>query len=267
MIEVGNGPPLVLIPGIQGRWEWMEPLVRDLSRRFRVLTFTLAGEWRSDHRFDPRLGFDSYIVQVDRALEEAGVTSAIVCGVSYGGLIGVRYAALRPDRTRQLVLVSALPPDYTPDARFRFYERAPWLLLPVFCVDAACRASRELRAAFPRRMSRLGFEVAQGLRVLSAPASPARMRDRLELLRSVDFLTDAARVQAHTLLVTGDPGLDRTVPIELSTRYLGVLRHAEHEVLKQTGHLGSVTRPAALTDLVCRFVARDETAAASRRAG
>ena len=31
MIDVGNGPPLVLIPGMQGRWEWMQPTVNALA--------------------------------------------------------------------------------------------------------------------------------------------------------------------------------------------------------------------------------------------
>ena len=35
----GSGPPLVLVPGMQGRWEWMTPTVEALARRFRVGTF------------------------------------------------------------------------------------------------------------------------------------------------------------------------------------------------------------------------------------
>ena len=40
----GNGPPLVLVPGMQGRWEWMTPTVEALARRFRVGTYSLCGE-------------------------------------------------------------------------------------------------------------------------------------------------------------------------------------------------------------------------------
>lgn len=264
MIDIGTGLPLVLVPGLQGRWEWMRPLVDALSRRFRVITFTLAGEWGSDEPFDSSLGFDTYLAQIDRALARACVPSAVICGVSYGGLIALRYAARRPERTRQLVLVSALPPDYEPDARFRFYRRAPWLLLPVFCLDSIARTAPEVRAALPTHWSRVQFDFAQVLRVLRAPTSPARMRRRLELLGSVDFASDAAAVKAHTLLVTGERGLDRTVPFDLSARYLRTLRHAEHAVLDRTGHLGCVTRPSALADLIADFVDRDE-AASSRR--
>ena len=44
IIDVGAGRPIVLIPGIQGRWEWMQPAVAALAVRFRVITFSLLGE-------------------------------------------------------------------------------------------------------------------------------------------------------------------------------------------------------------------------------
>jgi 3-oxoadipate enol-lactonase len=258
MIDVGTGPPLVLIPGIQGRWEWMYPFVAALAQRFRVLSFTLAGEWTSRQPLDPRLGFDSFIVQVDRILEHYGVESATICGVSYGGLIATRYAALRPDRTRHLVLVSALPPDYEPDQRFQFYARSPALMLPIFFVDSARRAAPELRAAFPRWSARVRFQVAQSLRVLSAPASPNRMRDRMRLLAGVDLVPDAGRVRAPALLITGSDGLDRTVPVELTRRYLACLGQCEVAELENTGHLGTVTRPDRLAAMIAGYVDRTQ---------
>ena len=44
MLDVGTGPPLVLIPGIQGRWEWMKPSIDALAREYRVITMSLPGE-------------------------------------------------------------------------------------------------------------------------------------------------------------------------------------------------------------------------------
>ena len=56
VIDRGSGPALVLVPGLQGRCEWMLPAVNALSRDFRVVTFTLAGDWGSRQRFNPDLG-------------------------------------------------------------------------------------------------------------------------------------------------------------------------------------------------------------------
>jgi hypothetical protein len=40
----GSGPPLVLIPRLEGRWEYMRAAADALARSFRVVTFSLAGE-------------------------------------------------------------------------------------------------------------------------------------------------------------------------------------------------------------------------------
>jgi pimeloyl-ACP methyl ester carboxylesterase len=255
MIDVGNGPPLVLIPGLQGRWEWMRPTVNALARTFRVLSFTLAGDWGSRVKFDERLGFDNFIVQIDRVLDEAGVDSADFCGVSYGGLIAVRYAALRPRRVRHLVLASALPPDYEADERYAFYRRAPMLLLPVFALASAHRASPELRAALPTLRARLSL-VPQALRVMAAPPWPGHMKRRMELIRTVDFLADVRRVRAPALAITGEPDLDRTVPVQLTRRYIDCLPGTEHVILDRTGHMGTVTRPVEFASIVSSFVSR-----------
>lgn len=257
MIDTGSGPPLVFVPGIQGRWEWMRPSIVALARSFRVLSFTLAGERTSRHPFDPALGFDNFVAQIDRVLAEAGVESAVVCGVSYGGLIAMRYAGLRPRRVRTLVLVSALPPGYVPERRVRFYSRSPRLLLPVFCVDAIRRSRAEIRIAVPDWRERLHFSAAQARRILTAPVSPRVMAERVRLLSNVDFETTAARVTAPSLVVTGERGLDRVVPVEQTLRYVDLLPQAEVATLRRTGHLGTVTRPDEFAAIVDTFVRKN----------
>ena len=41
--------------------------------------------------FDDRSGFDCYVRQIGDALDALGLESAIVCGISYGGLIAATY--------------------------------------------------------------------------------------------------------------------------------------------------------------------------------
>ena len=51
VMDLGHGEPVVIVPGIQGRWEWMRPGVEALAERCRVLTFSLGDE--------PTRGYDS----------------------------------------------------------------------------------------------------------------------------------------------------------------------------------------------------------------
>jgi pimeloyl-ACP methyl ester carboxylesterase len=201
-------------------------------------------------------------------LDEAGLASAAICGVSYGGLIAMRYAARRPGRVDRLILASALPPDYQLDARFRFYRRAPTLLMPLFAIESAHRVSPELRAALPTVRDRLRM-FPQALRVMRAPVWPPHMRRRMELIGTVDFMTDVRQIHVPTLAITGEPGLDRTVPVELTRRYLSLLPGCEHVVLARSGHMGTATRPREFAALVSEFARRTTPAdpEPARRAG
>ena len=47
IFDRGSGPAVIVIPGIQGRWEWMRPGIDALSASCRVVTFSLWVEpWR-----------------------------------------------------------------------------------------------------------------------------------------------------------------------------------------------------------------------------
>jgi pimeloyl-ACP methyl ester carboxylesterase len=256
LMDAGNGPAVLVIPGLQGRWEWMGAGLQALARRTRVITFSLADEPSSGAQFDPARGFENFVGQVDRALEQTRVGSAVICGVSYGGLIALRYAATRPERAGGLVLASALPPGYHLDRRARFYLSSPGLLFPLFCVDAAWRARAETCAALPALGDRNRFRRSQVRAVLTKPTSPYRMARRLHLVEHEDFASDAARVRCPALVITGERELDRVVPVESTRQYTRLLRDVEAAHLGRTGHLGIVTRPQAFADLVARFVER-----------
>jgi pimeloyl-ACP methyl ester carboxylesterase len=253
MIDRGRGTPIVLIPGLQGRWEWMRPAVDALARQHRVIAFSLCDERSSPFPCDPARAFENYIEQVDLALDRAGVDRAVIAGVSYGGLIASEFAARRPHRVDALVLASALHASWTPDPRQQRYLDAPLLMSPMFVATAPGRMRPELMAAMPSIASRLRFTAAYGARVVLAPTSPARMARRIAWAKSHHF-ADPRRVKAPALLVTGEPGLDRVVPVDVSRRYLADLDRAEHVVLKRTGHLGVVTRPEAFAGVLERFM-------------
>src|SRR6476661_7237325 len=98
MYDRGTGPPLIVIPGVQGRWEWLAPALRELGAHFRTISYTLCGDFGATQKYERALGFDNYLRQLDSIFVKAGVERAALCGVSYGGLIALRYAAMRPER-------------------------------------------------------------------------------------------------------------------------------------------------------------------------
>jgi len=253
IIDRGSGIPVVMVPGIQGRWEWMAPAVDALAARCRVITFSLGDEPSSGFALDPARGVENFLSQIAAVLDRAGLSQAVLMGVSYGGPIATEFAVRHPDRVSALMLVSALPPDWQPDRRARFYLRAPRLLSPLFLVDAPIRAQREIRAALPALGPRLRFSARQTSTLLRCFISPSRMAMRLKWLGEFQF-SDPSRFLNPVMIITGEPGLDRVVRPELTRRYLEALPHARYEVLHGTGHLGVSTKPDEFSAMVRRFL-------------
>src|SRR5262249_43319170 len=251
VIDLGSGPPLVLIPGLQGRWEYMRGAVDALSRFFRVITFSLEGT-----------DYDSYADQVARALDEAGVDRAVVCGVSFGGLIAVRFASRHAARCAVLVLASTPRPALTLRPRHQVYLKAPWLLGPLFLAETPLRLHREIGVAIPERGARRRFAWDALRTLLSAPLPLGAMAARGRMVTTDAVAADCARITAPTLLITGEAHLDYVVPVAGSAEYVRLIPQARHTVLASTGHLGSITRPREFTALVRDFVQGHRDAAA-----
>ena len=254
IIDRGSGEPIVVIPGVQGRWEWMTPGIDALAKRGRVITFSLADEPSSGADFDDAAGFWNYVEQVRNALDQSGIDKAAICGVSYGGLVAGAFAARCPGRAASLILVSALPPSWRPDARVSFYLRAPWLLSPLFCL-ASGRLYREFATAQDTWWSGVTSACGAGVNVLQHMFHPSRMARRVHLLSSVFGIeAELPRVKVPTLIVTGEESLEQVVSPRLTREYHAIWPHARVETLPRTGHLGMITRPDEFAALVSAFV-------------
>ena len=256
MIAVGEGTPLVMVPGIQGRWEWQRPALDALSRRCRAVTYSLCGEPGTGCRLSIKDGFDAHVRQLDHVLDRFGLDRVALCGVSFGGWVSLRYAARRPERVSSLILASAPAPRFRPDARHLRYMRAPWLFLPAFLVTSRTRLRPEVLTALPDTGQRRRLARRQLAEMGRCPISPAAMAKRMRLAMNEDFVADCAQIAAPTMVLTGESGLDRIVPAESTREYLRLIPHAVSAELPATGHIGLITKPEAWADLVLGFVER-----------
>jgi pimeloyl-ACP methyl ester carboxylesterase len=251
IVDRGSGPPLVLIPGLQGRWEYMRPAVEALSASFRVLTFSLGSE-----------DLNGYARQVAALMTAARIERATICGVSFGGLIALRFAAQNPARCDALVLVSTPGPMLRLRRRHEIYVRAPWVFGPLFLAETPWRLRPEIWTAIPDARARRGFLLRALQTVMSAPVSLSRMAARARMISIDDVRPDCARITAPTLIVTGERDLDHVVPVDGSCEYLQLIPDSRAMVLERTGHLGSITRPDAFAAIVRAFTEGHRDAAA-----
>ena len=249
MIDTGTGSPLVVVPGIQGRWEWMHPAIVTLSRRHRVLTYSLSRTMSYGQ------GFDHFVEQLNQILDTAELEQATICGVSYGGLIALRYAARHPHRVSSLILVSTPGPSWKPNYQVERYLQLPHLLFPAFVARGPSSLWHEIARAHDTLPACLAFSLKHTFRVVTAPCSPTQMAERIRLLKGTNFETDCLKVTAPTLVITGEPRLDRVVSVNSTKEFLHLIPHAVGATLDRTGHIGLISRPEDFAEIVEPFVA------------
>jgi len=261
MIDKGHGPLVILIPGIQGRCEWMMPTIEALAVGHRVMSFSL-GDTEPVH--DDWFGVWSRTI--DQLIDQAHERNAVLIGVSFGGVIATRYAARRAERVRALVLCSTPPPGWKLDARQQRDVRHPRLALPGFVIRACTRLGPEIlkaRASWPLRF-RLAIEYAR--RAVTARVAPRSMSRWIQAWVATDTRPDCERIQAPTLVVTGEPHLERVVPVAATREYLKLIPGARYTVLPETGHVGTITKPFRFAEIVGRFLATVDQEAAAKSA-
>jgi len=244
MIDRGQGSPIVLIPGIQGRCEWMGPAIDALAARHRVLSFSLS----------EGTNFDGWLQKIDAILDAAGLARATVVGISFGGVIAAHYAAHRPHRVSALVVASAPSPRWRPAPRVAKEIEHPLRTLPLFVARAPIRLGPEVIAAFPTWRARLWFGLGYGARAAIWRINPRAMAGWIKAWMATDVADGCSRIVAPTLVIMGEPALDRVVPVASTLDYLTLIRGARAVTLAGTGHVGYVSKPREFATLVSDFV-------------
>jgi 3-oxoadipate enol-lactonase len=253
-VERGSGEPLIFVPGIQGRWEYMRPALDALAETHRVITFPLCDEPAAHAPFHREHGFDGYVAHVASVLDALEIERAAICGISFGGLIALRFAATLPARTSALVLASTPGPRFHLKKRHRLYARLPWLFGAVFAAESPSRIRAEMKAALPNESERREFMRRQVLTFRDAPLSASRMARRALLIESYDRAADCPGVTCPTLVVHGEPSLDYVVDANETASYAQLIPGARLVMMERTGHLGSITDPRRFADIVSSFL-------------
>ena len=253
VFDRGSGPPVVVVPGLQGRWEWARPALRRLASTCRAISYSLSGDFGSGRRARRELGFDDYVHQLDAVFETTGVTRrrTLRCLVRRMCRAPLRSASSRA--VSALILASAPGPGWQPNPQQAAWIARPWWSVPAFVLTSPLRVWPEVSAALPAMRKRLGFLARQGLRCLAAPMIPSLMAARVREAADMDFEADCRRIAMPTLVLTGEANLDRVVPVGSTRTYAALIPRAEHRTMPRTGHMGLLTQPSVFADVVSGF--------------
>jgi pimeloyl-ACP methyl ester carboxylesterase len=242
--EWGDGPPLVLIPGLAGGYELLGPLARLLAQHYRVISYQLRGEgdcFSLRRRFD----LNDLVRDLVEFLDWHRLERPAVFGVSFGGALALELAARYPHRLQQLIVQGV-------GSRFEkgLLQRVAGMVLSRFPLPAdnpfinqffnLLFGSRPKDGPLFQFVTRQCWQTDQSV-----------MAHRFHLVEQFDLTGRLERVRVPTLILAGDRDL------LVSERNLAALREGipQSRLVRLTGcgHLAFVTRPDRVAEEVRRF--------------
>jgi len=253
----GTGsPPILLSCALNTTHENWRPQVQPLvAAGYSVLLWDYRGHGRSDAPEDPA----AYSMErVVRDLEEvldalAPRASAVVGGLSFGGLASLHFALRRPGRVRALLLVDSGPGFKNPEAQKRWEEsveriasflerKGPGALVASRSRESLVGRRPELPAAQAAARA-IAAQRAHGLanfgRRVAAPAPSV-----------IDALPGIA---VPALIVVGE----HDAPYLRSAEVMAAkLPNAESVTIQDAGHIVNIEQAEAFDAAVLRFLAR-----------
>jgi pimeloyl-ACP methyl ester carboxylesterase len=243
--EWGDGPPLVLVPGLAGGFELLGPLARLLARRYRVISYQLRGE---DDAFAlrRRFGLEDLVEDLAEFLAWYGLEAPPIMGVSFGGVLALEYAARHPHRLSSLIVQGA-------GARF---ERG---LLQQVAGAVLSRYPLPADNPFVNQFFNLLFGGRQRPGSLFHfvtrqcwQTDQAVMTHRFRLVERFNITPRLDRVCVPALILTGER--DLLVSAKSLAELCEGIADCRQVTLPRSGHLAFATQPERVAGEVTRFL-------------
>lgn len=230
----GSGDPLLLIMGLgASSAAWDPPLVDELAKSFRVITFDNRGTGQSDK---PDIPYSIEMFAADAAglLAHLQIPTAHIFGVSMGGMIAQEFALTHPPQTHTLTLgcttaggTHSVPP---PPESLKILT-APREGVPP---DEVIRRGWPL-AYTPEYISEHRAELEAAIRrLLVHPTPPFAFQRQLEGTYTLQTWDRLPQIKAPTLVITG--AKDVLIPAKNSELLASRIPGAKLHLIANAGH-------------------------------
>lgn len=228
-----------------------EPQLAELSRTYRCVALDFWGHGESDEPARHHSMLDN--AEAYRlVLDHLGVESAVVVGLSMGGMAAIQFALAHPGRVRGLVLLdTSADPEPGPS---RAKNMAMAMTARLFGIgNFVMRQANDLM--WSRRFQ------AEHPEVVAEWVERVKTLPRRVLYRTIGAVMARkavgerlAEVRCPTLVIVGDE--DRMTPPSVNRKIADTITGAEMKVLPRTGHIANIEEPEVVTKLIRAFLTK-----------
>ena len=258
-LDVGAGPPVILIHGFGGSmWQW-EYQQHQLSQHFRVLTLDLPGaglsdkpdiDYRPDQMLDYFVGF----------MDAMKIPHATLVGNSMGAGLVIGMALTHPARVAKLALVDGLPQHVmekltSPSVRRALESSAPsWLVSFGNTLFGGLMIESVLQEIVYDQtlLTPAVLERSNRNRQLPGLIKPIMtVRENLPLWES-GFATRLAAITHPTLVLWGEE--DRVFPVAVGEELHRTIKGSRFIRVPKAGHIPQWERPDVVNQELITFI-------------
>ena len=258
----GSGPALILLNGWSASGlAWPSAWVHDLKGSFRVIRIDNRGSGWSRFAEIPFTMADLAADVID-VMDDAGVDSATIFGLSMGGMIAQETAMRAPERVTGLVLAATAPPmpGYKPKSGSTL---AMSLVRPPGYRESLDRYFRKLWASataegFAERNPELMDELVG--QIVERPTPRSLLMHQLRAVVGWGRVERLERITAATVVVHGSE--DNLMDIRAGRRLAELIPGSRFVELEGVGHLIAHEAPEVATKLI-KEVSSEKKAAVS----
>ncbi len=240
--DTGTGLPIVFIPGLPGNSAWFAYQLTGLQQNYRVISYSLRSEPRT-----PKCTVDLLADDLADLLSALRIRSAVIAGVSFGGMIAQNMAVRYRDMVSAVVLISAFPslPD-TPRNTLAGWM-SPGTKMPETWLQSFIRRILNLRppamTASPEGIDWL---------ISNSPELPqVTLDNRLNIIAKFDSTDWLAGIGVPTLVVVG--AKDHPPFLAGARRLYEGIPRSQLEVVEDGDHFCFFTRHDVVNGLIDDF--------------
>jgi pimeloyl-ACP methyl ester carboxylesterase len=245
---IGEGEPLLLIPGLGATCRLWDSIVPELARHFTLIMLDNRGMGLSKAKRKPRTLAD-YSTDYAELLDHLNVDETHVLGLSLGGIAAQRLAVDHPQKIKRLILMSCAD---------RF---SPYLLRITALLGHSLRwfprmlflQTMELLATAPLYLDEHVAEIDQMMKdKCKDPVPKSAMATQLRCLLRSELEPADYRIAAPTLVVAGQ--YDALIPSCYAKIMADKIPGSQFVLLKGAGHNPLTEMPDVSLPLCIKFL-------------
>lgn len=235
--DEGKGPILLMLHGWKDDLRTFDPLIKELSKAYRIIRVDLPGFGGSEMPPSPWC-VEDYARFVAAFLEKVGMSTYVLIGHSLGGRIVVKGVSERILYPQKMVLIASAGVAHRRTLRNIAFA-------------SMAKIGRFVLAPFPGSLYERAREALHASAGSDYASAGAMSETFLNIIRE-DLSAAASKITTPTLLIWGES--DTATPLSEGKKFKKLISQSILTAIPRAGHFVHRERPKEVAQAIAQFV-------------